>query len=122
MGLATLLLVSCEEFQKTQSYPSPDQQYAVDVTLGYQASNDPEVWWQHVSLRKGDAPVVKGRGNLLVYSSHTEPLIKWKDARTLEIIAGDVGYTCDLGKRSPVLDEMTLNLVIERPAPKSVPR
>lgn len=113
-GFALLLFVGCEEFQKTTSFPSPDNKYVVDVTVGYQAANDPEVWWQHVSLRKGSDPVLKGRGNLLVYSSHKEPLIKWKDGQTLEVTARDVGQTLDAVKRSPVQDEITFDLVVER--------
>lgn len=116
--LVFLLFAGCEEYPKTTSYPSPDQSYVVDVTEGYQAANDPEVWWQYVSLRRADEPAAKGRGNFLRYSNSagsTAPVVKWTDPKTLEITAREVGYTFEEIRRSRILDEITLKLTVERP-------
>jgi len=94
--LSLIFFSACApEYTGHISSTSPDGKNIIDVTEEMQAANDPDVFWQHVSVRSASVakPIVPG--NVAVYSCHSHPVITWEsntEAR-LEINMSDVGQS-----------------------------
>lgn len=85
------------EYEGTTSFPSPDGRYVLDITREIQPANDPDVYWQHISIRSADSSERIVPGNVAVYSGRSTPEVKWISAARAELIVNgtDVGQSFD---------------------------
>ena len=87
-----LSILSCKEYEDTISYPSPDGKFIIDITTELQVSNDPDPFWQHVSLRSDsiNEPILPG--NLYRLPFYEKPQVKWINRDSVIIkFSGNVG-------------------------------
>ncbi len=81
------------------AFVSPDGSNIIDVVSEDQAANDPDPFWQHVSVRSADVKKPILPGNVLIYSCYSRPEVAWQDNRNATIIiTGMVGQSF---KRNP---------------------
>ena len=67
------------------SYTSPDAEYVVDIISEDQLSNDPDPFWQHISIRNSMDSVPVVPGNLYCVSAYKEPTVTWTNSDTVII-------------------------------------
>ncbi|MEO0555041.1 MAG: hypothetical protein AAF149_17675 [Bacteroidota bacterium] len=60
------------------SYPSPDGKMILDVISEDQASNDPDSFWQHFSLRNSKIKSPAVPGNILFIPASKQSKTSWK--------------------------------------------
>jgi len=103
------------QWQGSSKVPSPDGKCVVVVSRELQAANDPESWWQHVSLYRTGEEKENQIGNLLVFSSEKAPRITWEGPRDLFIEIDDIDYSIrgTLGRRA--FPEISITTTIKRP-------
>lgn len=79
------VFTSCADYQGYVSHISPDGKHVIDITTEIQAANDPDVFWQHVSVRPAttEKPIVPG--NVAVYSCYSPPVVTWKNNTEAEL-------------------------------------
>jgi hypothetical protein len=85
--LAGVCALSCSaEYIAHKSFPSPNGSTILDVSTELQGANDPDPFWQHVSLRSAsvEGPVVPG--NVAVFSAGGELMVTWKSDAKVEIV------------------------------------
>jgi hypothetical protein len=109
-------VVGCgPEWHGSRSFPSPDGQYVVVVTVELQGANDPEPWWQHVSIFRAGDEKRPQTGNLFVYSSTDAPTIMWTGPRDLRIDMRNIGHSVTGPIHSSVSDEVSITATLHRP-------
>ena len=87
-----LSTLSCKEYEDTISYPSPDGKNIIEVTTELQLSNDPDPFWQHISLRSDsiNEPILPG--NVCCLPFYEKPQVNWINHDSVVIIfTGNVG-------------------------------
>jgi hypothetical protein len=91
---AIILATSCRNYEDTISYPSPDGNNIIDVTTELQLSNDPDPFWQHISLRSDSIyePILPG--NVYRLPFYEKPQVIWiKRDSVIVIFSGNVGMS-----------------------------
>lgn len=104
------------EWKESAIFPSPDGKYVVVVTEELQGANDPEPWWQHISLYRAGEERKNRKGNLFVYSSKTSPQVLWKGPKDLQIQMDDISYSFLGPIDSPLSREVSITAVLKQPA------
>lgn len=107
-----IMLAACSpEFDQATSSTSPDGKFTIDVTREIQPANDPDVYWQHISLRAATSAKGGGRGNMAVYSCSSEPTITWRSSTdvVLMINKDDVGESFRNAPPAKTLDGVTVS-------------
>jgi len=113
----TMLLCGCSsEWEETQTIPSPEGDYLVLITREYQPANDPEPFWQHISIVRKEEPNRTKKGNLFIYSGRTPPKIHWTGSRSVTIEMNDVSYSFEAPLNNRTSREISITATISRPA------
>jgi hypothetical protein len=94
LGISFLMLCSgCgADYYGHMIFVSPDGSNIMDVVSEDQGANDPDPFWQHVSLRSVSVKKPVLPGNVLVCSCYSRPEVTWQDNKNATIkITGMVG-------------------------------
>ncbi|MBI3550988.1 MAG: hypothetical protein HY077_00595 [Elusimicrobia bacterium] len=102
------------EYGKHFSSASPDGKHLIDVTEEIQAANDPDVLWQHVSLRDATRPKPILPGNLAVISCRKTPKVVWLDSSqvSIELNRSDGGKHFEMPPKEKVIDGVTVRFTV----------
>ena len=80
------IIASCEpQYHSPVSYVSPGGTKTVDIVSEDQLSNDPDPFWQHVSIRESKDTVPIVPGNLFAVSMYEQPIVTWLNQDTVII-------------------------------------
>lgn len=121
MFAITMLLCGCSsEWEETQTLPSPEGDYLVLITREYQPANDPEPFWQHISLLRKEETNHPKKGNLFIYSGRTPPKIHWTGSRSVTIEMNDVSYSFEAPLNNRTSREISITATISRPAQEKI--
>jgi len=94
-----LFTLGCKDYSEPESYKSPNAEFILDVMTQAHPSNDPDPYWQHLSLRTKEEKKVIFPANILKISAYDQPTVSWISSDTVKIeIAGTVGQSFDLKK------------------------
>lgn len=116
-ALVLVAAVGCTpEWQNNRTYPSPGGEYVAVVTTELQGANDPEPWWQHVSIYRSGDEKKDTKGNLFVYSSHKAAVVNWTGSKELVIHMDDVSYTFHGPFDSRLSRELSITGIVKQPA------
>jgi len=117
MFAITILLCGCSsEWEETQTIPSPEGDYFIIITREYQPANDPEPFWQHISILRKEETNRSKKGNLFIYSGNTPPKIHWTGPRSLTIEMNDVSSSFEAPLNNRASSEISITATISRPA------
>jgi hypothetical protein len=113
---AVLFLCGCgPDWKESRTYPSPDGRHVVVAIVELQGANDPEPWWQHVSIFRAGEERKNREGNLFVYSSATPPVVEWRGPADLFIQMAGVSYSFTGPLDSQASREVSITAVIKQP-------
>jgi hypothetical protein len=113
--IALAVISGCSpEYDLYTSSTSPDGKHIIDITREIQATNDPDVFWQHISVRPTTTSKPITPGNVAVYSCYSPPVIKWKSNTEVElkINAADVGSSFKRPPNPKSIDGISVVFVI----------
>lgn len=114
--LACLILCSCSrEYVDHATSISPDGRHIIDITREIQAANDPDVFWQHISIRPATNRKAVTPGNVAIYSCHSKPVVTWKSSSEvqLSINKSDAGNSFDELPKSKIINSVSIVFVFQ---------
>jgi hypothetical protein len=121
--LTLIILIGCSpEYTGHVSSTSPDGAHIIDITGEMQAANDPDVFWQHISVRPTaiHQPIVPG--NVAVYSCYSKPVVTWKSntEAELEINLADVGQSFNGPPKPKSVNDVSIVFVVKSAKDKKI--
>ena len=77
IAICTILIAGGKNYEETISFSAPDGKNIIDITTELQLSNDPDPFWQHVSIR--DETITKPflPGNIYYVPFYEKPQVIW---------------------------------------------
>ena len=117
--IGTAITGCTPDWHESKRYPSPDGKYVVVVTSELQAANDPEPWWQHISIYRTGEERQNQKGNLFFYSGKATPTVQWKGPQELQIDIPDVSYSFTGPIDSLVSREISITATLHKPQKKN---
>lgn len=86
LSILALTAGACSrEFTAYSSSTSPDGLHVITVSEELQGANDPDPFWQHISVYKYAPLKPSDPGNAAIYSCHGAPKITWKSNKEAEL-------------------------------------
>jgi hypothetical protein len=118
VAIAVSVFGCTSEWHESKNYPSPDGKYVIVVTSELQGANDPEPWWQHISIYRTGEEKKNQAGNLFVYSSKESPTILWTGPKDLKIDMRNIAYSFTGPIDSRVSREISITATLHQPPKK----
>jgi hypothetical protein len=115
IALFSLLIAGCRNYEETISFSAPDGRNIIDITTELQLSNDPDPFWQHISIRDKSIIYPILPGNVYCVSCYEKPQVIWinEDSVILKF-NGNTGKSFNRNDlRSKVINGVSITAIIE---------